>query len=126
MKETPRHEPDLFTGMKRPALPGDLKHRVLSRARQAARSRPSWIDRLWESHALRLAWAASVILLCAVQLYLAGPPPATAHPTTARPDAEPGFAPFLARHPTEESSDATRVAGFPMLFWTLVDLDEVS
>ncbi len=121
-----RHQGDLFEGLSRPALPENLKHHVLARARHAARDQRSLTDRLWENRGLRLAWAASVILLCGAQLYLAGPVPAMARPAVTRPAAEPGLAPFLARHPTEDSSDPLRVVGFPMLFWPRVDLDEVS
>lgn len=76
----------LFENLRPPAAPAGLRERALARARAAADAaapgplggedppvRPGWrslTDLLWESRPLRLAWAAALVALVAVNLYL--------------------------------------------------------
>lgn len=60
--------PDPLAGLSPPSAPPELKARVLAATRSALREPPPPVDllnRIWESRPLRLAWAASVLLLLA-------------------------------------------------------------
>jgi len=79
-----RHRP--FRDLRPPAAPAGLRERALARARAAAEAgapaaldgkdrtdrpgRRGLTDRLWESRPLRMAWAAALVALVAVNLYL--------------------------------------------------------
>ncbi len=72
-----RNDPrELLNGLPRPKAPTELKHRVLSTARQANTGveRRSLEERLWTSTGLRYAWAGAVLLLMAVNVFLGLPP----------------------------------------------------
>lgn len=74
-----RHDPrEMLNELSRPRVPIELKQRVLSAARQvnAGVERRSLEERLWTSTGLRYAWAAAVLFLVAVNVFL-GPPPAS-------------------------------------------------
>jgi hypothetical protein len=65
-------EDEVFRGLRRTPIPNGLKERVLGAARShAVARRASWVDRLWENRALRLAWAFSVLLLLVANLIVA-------------------------------------------------------
>ena len=120
-----RRETDPFAGMRRPELPGGLKHRMLARARREAVTRRSLVDRLWESQRLRWAWAASCVALLAVQLMLAAPGTTATGPAargvTPIGTSEPDFEPFLARHPMRETPDTLRLHSFQFFVPHTVD-----
>lgn len=54
----------VFRNLVSPSVPGDLRARVLAACRLAdAGERRHWIDRIWESPQLRLAWALTMLVL---------------------------------------------------------------
>jgi len=62
---------DPFAGLRPAGPPAGLRPRVLAAAldaRAAALASRHWIDRLWESRALRLAWALALALALAGHL----------------------------------------------------------
>jgi hypothetical protein len=63
---------DLLNTLSRPRAPAELKHRVLSAARQANAEveRQSLEERLWSSTGLRYAWVGAVFFLVAVNVFL--------------------------------------------------------
>ena len=63
----------LFDGLVPPQPPPELRERVVREAQgySAVGPRPDTWTRIWENHWLRLAWAASVLLLLAGNLLLA-------------------------------------------------------
>lgn len=76
MNEKRRTPADPLTGLVPPGAPPELKARVLAASRAALLARPERPDRwnlLWESRPLRLAWAASLLLLLAGHAVLVGP-----------------------------------------------------
>ncbi len=113
---TSSREPDPFAQVQPPTLRDGLRQQILARARVAARDQPTIVDRLWESSVLRLAWAATVVLLLGVQVYLAPTPAETTQrmaqstPAMSKP-AEAEFQPFLARHSVVEAPTAMRLGG---------------
>lgn len=100
-----RTHDDIFTGMRRPAVPETLRGRVLAAARAAAgeavaRVRPLLTDILWESRPVRLAWAAAVVLGVATNLLLAASLPGDGNAATLRrpPTDEPEIELLLERY----------------------------
>lgn len=67
---------DPLAGFAPPPAPPELRARVLAASRAALLAGPARPDRwslLWESRPLRLAWAASLLLLLAGHALLVGP-----------------------------------------------------
>ena len=65
MRRRPDENEQLFSGLKVPEPPEELRHQVLSRAGQVLEGRPRrdpW-TRIWESRPARLAWITSVLAL---------------------------------------------------------------
>jgi hypothetical protein len=65
-----------------PQAPPELRQRTLTAARAALRETHQppqglafWIDQLWQSRTLRLAWTAAVFLLLAVNVLITVAPP---------------------------------------------------
>ena len=85
---------ELLRGLKATGAPADLRARVLDAARAAALAPEepprSWVDRLWESRALRLGGLAAAAGLIAAHLALSRPAPSVPAREAA---AEPAFAP---------------------------------
>lgn len=76
MNEKRRTPADPLTGFVPPGAPPELKARVLTASRAAFLAGPGRPDRwslLWESRPLRLAWAATLLLLLAGHAVLVGP-----------------------------------------------------
>jgi hypothetical protein len=74
MTKTPNGNERLFSGLRVPEPPGDLRRQVLSRAgqtRENGAGADPWA-RIWESGWTRLAWAASVLVLVVCHLLLPG------------------------------------------------------
>ena len=77
----------LFPGLRPPAPPPELRRKVLRTAAEALAAEPTrdiW-TRVWESRPLRLAWAASVLILLAGHLLVSAHAPwrgaARSHPS---------------------------------------------
>ncbi len=93
----------------------ELRERTLNAARAAAREasffqsppteRP-WTDRLWESRALRIAWALVVVVVVAANLLIGQGRHAPASSARLRADAT-----GLAEHSSEPAEAETRPAG---------------
>ncbi|MCG6947751.1 MAG: hypothetical protein LJE93_02395 [Acidobacteria bacterium] len=58
----------LFEGLETPEPPPHLRARVLAAARDTATGTPDVWSRIWHHRGLRLAWAATVVLLLAGHL----------------------------------------------------------
>jgi hypothetical protein len=97
-----------LTGLAPPGVPPELKARVLAASRAALLAEPSRPDRwsvLWASRPLRLAWAASVLLL------LAG------HAVLVRPDSpqNQAAAPAVSRSVNEADAELAAIGHLPRL-----------
>lgn len=57
-----------FEGLRVAPPPPELRVRVLAAARSAATEPAHWIDRLWESRALRRAWSIALAFALALGL----------------------------------------------------------
>ena len=104
------HQSSPFRGLRAPAAPAALRTRTLAAARAAARPETrDWVERVWQSTGLRLAWAAACTLLVVANL-MPGPWPRAPRDGAAAAVAAANFGdPFLDRlaHTTAGSSAST-------------------
>jgi hypothetical protein len=99
---------DPFAGLAPPPAPSDLRERVLAASRAALIAGPPRPDRwrlVWESRPLRLAWAASLLLLLAGHAVLVDP---------ARPRATAAALP-LSRSVTGADAELAAIGRLPRL-----------
>ncbi len=98
----------LLEGLERPAPPPELEARTLATASRALGepALPDLWERLWSSHALRLAWATAVLALAAGHVALSAYQAAAARPTTSasRPEVPPEVARIAALPPINLST----------------------
>ncbi len=111
------HEPPgrPFGELRPPSPPAELRERTLTAARAAARERSffrsppaerPWTDRLWESRALRIAWALVVVVFLAANLLIGQGRHGPASSARLRGDAT-----GLAEHSNEPTEAETRPLG---------------
>jgi len=106
--DNPATPADPLAGLAPPGAPPGLKARVLVAARAALRAEPERPDRwslLWSSRPLRLAWAASFLLLLAGHAVLVRP---------SRPQGQ-AAAPALPRPGNEADDELAAVGRLPRL-----------
>ena len=108
MKEIRGTPADPLAGLAPPGAPPELRARVLAASRAALLAEPEPRDRwktLWESRPLRLAWAASFLLLLAGHAVLV-------HPSRPRPEA--ATLP-LSRSVSEADAELAAIGHLPRL-----------
>ena len=108
MKETRGTPADPLAGLAPPGAPPELKARVLAASLKALLSAPARPDRwslLWTSRPLRLAWAASLLLLLAGHAVLVRP---------SRPRAETAALP-LSHTVSEADAELAAIGRLPRL-----------
>ena len=106
--DIPATSADPLAGLAPPGAPPELKERVLAASRAALLSAPARPDRwnlLWESRPLRLAWAASVLLLLAGHIVVVRP---------SRPKDETAAVP-LSRAAGEADAELAAISCLPRL-----------
>jgi hypothetical protein len=106
MNETPKSNEPLFSEMRVPEPPEELRRKVLQRAERAMANgvgADPWL-RIWESRWTRLAWAASVLVLALCHIVLPG--------SDARPTSE---TPGLAQDANGERDELAAIVSLPRL-----------
>lgn len=98
----------LLGGLERPAPPPELEGRTLAAAAQALAEPPVpdlW-ERLWSSHALRLAWATALLALTAGHVALSAYQSVAMRPaaSASRPELPPEVARIAALPPIDLSN----------------------
>lgn len=108
MKETRGTPADPLAGLAPPEAPPELRARVLAASRAALLAEPEPRDRwktVWDSRPLRLAWAASLLLLVAGHAVLVRP---------SRPRTEAAALP-LSRSVGEADAELAAIGHLPPL-----------